>query len=622
MTDISRLQIPSGDILDLKDAQARQDISTTLETVEKVRARTSSVLDKQTVPAGGGSIVWSDSSITDNSIINIYASVSGLTATSKKVENGTLTATFPPSTADYTVIATVRNIDTESSGGGDSNNTIEDYINTQFLLKRTGKKYTVKIPKFSYNTTTVCIKTDDNADLECKPSTDTVLGRDDYADIPLFQWYNCNYETDSSGHKYPTALEGMASYQTTGSVDVGVIQMTPYVKWDESDANYIVLSITDTPTEGYIIWSTAKVGTKNYPYVIHSKYFSGYAQDNLLRSQPNLRPARVQSYNNIVTNYAKKGTGYYGAKVERNTWQIVFLLIKYATKNSQSICYGEYNYNFQYTPSVKSSTKYTYFPVTKAQANNIDVGSGLSVGYKNSSGSTDRGISEIHKYADDVRVLKKEAIDDSNYAIYLDCDAFATTDVTVSSTVTSAVYLSSMHQLSGATDYVLGHHDGSRYSNTNGHNSYRIQGVEYAVGGYFVASDAFSVFNSDYSKDVMVWTGSGRQGQNPTRTTTGWTKVGTIQCSTTVSSTNSTNDVWIGDVGINLATGVYYPSTRGSGSTTGMCDIVWGGGNASANSTREYLIGGHLGLGAGGGCSSLYCGNALGHARWNVLSAD
>lgn len=621
MTDISRLQIPSGDILDLKDAQARQDISTTLETVEKVRARTSSVLETQTVSSGGGTVVWSNQLITENSIVHVYASVYGLTSTSIKTENGSITATFPASSADYTVIATVRNISVDSESNDDTS-TIENYISTQFLMKRTGKKYTVKIPKYASNQTTVCTKMDDNADLECNPSTDTVLGRDDYADIPLFQWYNCNYKSDVNGHKYPTALEGMSTYQTTGDVDVGVIQMTPYVKWDESADDYILLSITDTPADGYTSWCTAKVGTKTYPYVIHSKYFSGYGQDGLLRSQPNLPPAKFQSYNNMVTNYPKKGTGYYGAGVERNTWQIIFLLIKYATKNSQSVCYGEYNYNFQYTPSVKSATKYSYFPVTTSQANNIDVGSGLSVGYKSTGNSTDRGQANMYIYADNVKVLKKETIDSSNVAIYLDCDPFATTDVTVSSTVTSAVYLSSMHQLAGATDYVLGHHDGSRYSNTNGHNSYRIQGVEYAVGGYQIASDAFMVFNSDYTKDVIMWTGSGKRGQNPTRTTSGWTKVGTIPCSTTVSSSNSSNDIWIGDIGIDVVTGAYYPSTRGGGNSIGMCDIVYGGGNASANSTREYSIGGRLGYGLVGGGSHVSCGGALGAASWLYLSAD
>lgn len=623
MADISRLQIPSGEILDLKDVQARNDISATLEVVEKVRARTSTVLETQTVASGGGTVVWENENITENSIIHVYASVYGLTATNIKAANGTLTATLPASDADYTVTATVRNINTDSSGDdGSYSNAIENYICTQFLMKRTAKKYTVKIPKFASNPATICEKMDDNADLQCVPSTDTVLGRDDYADIPLFEWYNCNYKTDENGHKYPTALEGMSNYKTTGDVDVGVIQMTPFVKWDESADDYIILSITDSPTDRYTPWCTATVGTKTYPYVIHSKYFSGKAQDTLLRSQPNLAPARAQSYNGMIESYPLKGVGYHGAGVERNTWQIVFILIKYAHKNSQSVFYGQHNYNLQYTPSIKSSTKYSYFPVTNSQAAKIDIGSGFSVGYKSTGGSTDRSIVNMNIYADNVRVLKKEAIDDSNTAIYLDCDPFSTEDVTVSSTVTSAVYLSSMHQFAGATDYVLGHHDGSRYSNTNGHNSYRIQGVEYAVGGNFVSSDAFVIFNSDYTKDVMIWTGSGTRGKNPTRTTAGWTKVGTIPCSANVSSTNSNNDYWIGDISLDLATGAYYPSTRGSSSATGTGDYLYGGGNAKENVTREYLTCGNLSNGSYGGFSFLYCGYSLEAASWYFLSAD
>ena len=177
------------------------------------------------------------------------------------------------------------------TNSGDEHNAVLDFgiptasaidiaVDVLFKLPRTGKVYTVKIPRFATNPTVNCEKLDDNAGLVCEPSTDTVEGRDDYADIPLFKWYNCNYKRDASGRAYPTAIEHLSDdYRKIGTVDVGVIQMTPYVKWDASNPDYILWSITDSPRDGFTPWAAAKSGDTVYPYVIHSKFFSGVGED-------------------------------------------------------------------------------------------------------------------------------------------------------------------------------------------------------------------------------------------------------------------------------------------------------------------------------------------------------
>src|SRR5699024_6756950 len=110
-------------------------------------------------------------------------------------------------------------------------------INGLFRLPRTGKVYTTKMPKFASNQTTIGEKLDDNEGLVCETSTDTVEGQDDYADIPLFRWYRCNYVRDEFGHARPTAIEFITDgFTTTGAVDVGTIQMTPYIKYDDSNS--------------------------------------------------------------------------------------------------------------------------------------------------------------------------------------------------------------------------------------------------------------------------------------------------------------------------------------------------------------------------------------------------
>ena len=492
-------------------------------------------------------------------------------------------------------------------------------LSTDILFKypRTGKVYTVKIPKFTSNPTTVCEKLDDNTGLVCEASTDTIEGRDDYAEIPLFKWYNCNYKRDENGHAYPIAIEGFDdNYTTSGNIDVGVIQMTPFVKWDDSNDDYIILSITDNPTEGYRAWSTARVGGEVYPYVIHSKYISSLGTDGLLHSIPNAKPERKQSYNNMITNYAKKGSGYKGAGVERNTWQIIFTLIKYANKSSQNIFAGTTGYSFQYSASIQSAEKHTYFPVTNAQAADIVIGGCVSVGYayktSDTATSLDRYYDTVHSYADSVKVLKIEDLDDSNKAVYLDVkEGFDTIQHEYSDTLSAPITLTSIHWYSGSTDSVMGHHDGSLVNNNNSKYPYRVQGVEYAVGGYTVASDTVIVFTDNNEKDVYVSPSNIARSSDDATIKSNYKNVGHIP----------SGEWWIGDIGFDTDTNATWPTVRGSGNATGVGDYNYGStGNNGV--TREYLQGGNLWFWSFAGSSCLGCRDGLGAASWHYLSAD
>lgn len=494
---------------------------------------------------------------------------------------------------------------------------IDIAVDVLFKLPRTGKVYTVKIPRFATNPTVNCEKLDDNAGLVCEPSTDTVDGRDDYADIPLFKWYNCNYKRDASGHAYPTAIEHLSDdYRKTGTVDVGVIQMTPYVKWDASNPDYILWSITDSPRDGFTPWAAAKSGDTVYPYVIHSKFFSGVGEDGLLRSVYDLIPARNQSYYSLITDYAKKGAGYKGAGGEKAAWQILFNSIKHAVKSSQEKYAGCVGYNLQYPAAVQRSEKLTYFPVTAAQAKNLLVGSRVSVGYgsKGSDGTVnnDRSASTVHQYADEAKILKIEPIDDTTSAVYLDCDAFDTMPVALSDTLNAPITLSTMHWHSGTTDAVIGHHDGSPGSNTDSKHPYRVQGIEYAVGGYEVLSDVVLAFDDSNGKDVYVCPAGVAHTKTDAEILANYKKVGNFPA----------DDFWIGDIGFDPETCVTYPATQGSGGKTGVGDRVYGGGNASKNALREYLQGGGLGSWSSAGASFVNCGGRLGHGSWDRLAAD
>lgn len=497
----------------------------------------------------------------------------------------------------------------------------ERILEAFFGSMRNGKVYQTELYLTGTNPTSDGIKTLANKGMVCEPSTDTVEGRDDYEHVGIFNWFNCNYVTDDYGRKIPTAIEGWGNgYKNDGSVDVGVVAMTPYWSVVEKDGKQI-WTLSDTPNDDYglVPWETARKEDGSYAsYVVHSKYISGIGTDGLLRSFSGSKPARNQSYNNMITNYQKKGKGYWGGGKERNLYRILYQVIKYATKNEQTIFQGTTNYNFQYAAAVQRDTKETYFPVTNAQAENIIVGAYVSVGYGSVSGSNvnnDRGVGTIHKYADDVKVLRIEDLDENNKAVYLDVEeGFTTTPVVISDTVNAPITMSSMHWWSGSTDKVIGKHDGSLTSNTDGKHPYRVMGIEDAVGGYIVYADSVMVFKEDYSKDVYIARRGTKHVTDEATIKSTYKLIGNIPA-------NDGTDLWIGDIGVDTETCAWFVKAVGSSDRQGWGDRCYAGGK-NTSGTREDLGCGSLWSGAAGGPVFVNCGSWLGGTFWLYLGCD
>ena len=506
---------------------------------------------------------------------------------------------------------------------------LEKSIENYYALRRTGKVYQTKIWKFAANPTSAGEKLLDNAGLVFEPSTDTVEGRDDYLNgqNPLFEWVHCNYTRDADGTARPTAIEGMSNYATTGAVDVGAMQMSFWVKWEWVNVDYDLITISDTPHPelGLVPWTECKKADDTVvPWCIGSAYVSGIASDGKPRSQPGLKPERNQSYNSMITDYQEKGDGYWGAGACRNVFQFIFNAIKGNTKNSQNLYAGVTNWNIQYEASIQSADSHTYFPVTNAQAENIPVGCYVSVGYGGNNNGTvnnDRGQGTIHAYADDVKVLRKEALGDgTNTAIYLDIpeeSAFNTQPHVYTETFSAPIMISSMHAWSGTTDAVRGRHDGSPVSNTDGKHPYRVQGREYAVGGYIVASDTVALLNADGTRTIYAAEKGVDHSSTDATIKSTYKIAGTIP----VNSSGSVADFWIGDDGFDTDTGTWYPAKQGSGSTQGVGDMYYAGGEAD-NTLREYLQGGFLWNGPSAGTSYLDLGYGLGLGDWLHLGCD
>ena len=525
---------------------------------------------------------------------------------------------------DYTVLEEkVDKLKEEMANVKSVTDTIDERILEAFFgSMRNGKVYQTEVYLTETNPTSDGVKTLANANMVCEPSTDTVEGRDDYEGIGIFNWFNCNYVTDDYGRKIPTAIEGWGNgYKNDGSVDVGVIAMTPYWSAIEKDGKQI-WTLSDTPNDDYglIPWETARKEDGTYAsYVIHSEYVSGLGTDGLLRSFSGSKPARNQCYNNMIDSYQRKGKGCYGAGKERDMYVILYEVIKYATKNEQKIFKGTTNYSLQFSASIQRETKETYFPLTNSQASQIVVGSYVSVGYgsKNTDNTVnnDRGVGTIHQYADDVKVLRIEDIDENNKAVYLDIEeGFTTTPVALSDTLNAQIMLSTMHWWSGTTDKVIGKHDGSMGSNTDGKHPFRVMGIECSVGGYIVYSDSVMVFKEDYSKDVYIAPRGVKHVKDEATIKSTYKLIGNMPG-------NGGTDWWIGDIGVDMETCSWFAKAVGKSDSQGWGDRCYAGGK-STSGTREDLGRGFLWDGSNGGSVFVYCGSGLGWANWSSLGCD
>lgn len=509
------------------------------------------------------------------------------------------------------------------------------FFENMFALQRTGKVYTVKFPKWETSHISTGEKLDANAGLVCEPSTKTIKGQNDYANIPLFKTYDVNAYVDDEGVRHVTSIKGDKDFKDEGKVDVFVLGMSYYEKVWEDD-QYWYYSRTDSPRDGYTVARECinRDGSIQ-PFALYSKYVSGDI-DGILYSSKGLQPARTcysgsqlnngityhdNSYNNLIKEGQKKGKFYSAGMICDYKYILTTFYLKYATLNSQSVMTGCVNYVYQYNASIQSEEKHTYFPVTKARADVIEVNSYASVGYSSTNKSLDRSYNQLHRYGDSVKVLRKEAIDDNNVAIYLDVkEPFNTMPVTVADGVESEIYITSMHWKSGFSDDILDR-DGcpcdTKAQLTNSKFPMVIQGIECMVGGYETYGNAFmDIVDATGKREVYIQNDTSQLTTNMTTAKTTYKK-----SLYAIQPTKLNNWNYITRIDFDLENGAFVQTNvgqDGSSTTTGFADGVYVD-NASSGQ-REFLGFGDLWSGSGAGLSCLAAGSGVGHAYWSVLA--
>ncbi len=511
----------------------------------------------------------------------------------------------------------------------------QHFFENAFALQRTGKVYTVKFPLWATSHNAEGEKLDDNAGLVLEPSTKTFRRRNDYKDIPLFKTYDVNAYVDDDGVRHVTAIKGDKNFRDTGKTDVFVMQMSYFEKtW--SDEQYWYYSMTDTPRDGYTIARECinRDGTTQ-PFALYSKYVTSFIDDKPY-STKGMAPARYcsnpnekvksvnNSYNGLIDYCKKKGKFYAGGTTALYKYVLLTQHLMLGTTVPKSKIWGCASYWVNTPASIKSADKHTYFPVKKAQADNYPIGAGVSVGYKhlNSDGKAtdDRTYSEIHAYANDVTILRKEPLDDDNVAIYLDVDEpFNTMPVQLSDTVTSDIYLFSMHWNSGFSDNILdrcGCPCDDKSGLTSGRYPMVWQGIELMVGGYETFANAFMDIVNLTTRDVYLTNDATKLTVNDATAKATYRK---LPYQMTVSKNSQWN--YVTEIKLDLENGAFVQTQSGqdgSSSATGFGDAIYF--DSSTSGTREFLSLGNLYFGSVAGLAFCLGNYWLGSAGWDVLA--
>lgn len=535
------------------------------------------------------------------------------TSLGEKITEGTQLQTDLQTTGE----TAVSNLQTEANkqiqnitaaGGG-----IENALSNFFALRRTGKVYTTRIYKYDTSTSPTGVKMNDNEGLVRKPSTNTVIGQDDYREIGVFMHFPCNFTVDNKGFNHVTALQGQPDFKKTGKVDVGEVTMSAWVGITDNP-EYVDYHYSDSPNEALGLRPMGESinpdGTIS-PFMIHGKYGAGdidgvpYSSAGLILANGSQKGGKPVSYTGLIAYMRKKGSMYVGTTNWDLFYKQLMMIILYATTNSRSVMAGCNSYSMQEMAAV-AETGVTRVILPKAKANNYIVGSYVSVGDIGSNTNKDRYYAYMHNLAYDVKILKIEPVDDTNSAIYLDTEPFNTTLTTC---------ISTMPWRTGSTDSVLGS-DGSPFSNTDNKNPFKIQGIETGYGAYEVLSNVFMDIVTDEDgtpkRDVYICMDASLLTTDMNVAKTRYKKVA-AQVTYTAASWK-----YISKCFVDPALGIMVPTETKAGSTTGFCNGLYTDSGTSGQ--REWLSLGSLYRGTLYGLWFLGADYGVGNAYWYIVS--
>ena len=435
----------------------------------------------------------------------------------------------------------------------------------------------VKLPLFATSQSPTGELTDDSVGLVCEPSTEAEAKRDDFAHLAQFWCCEVAAEKNADGTHTIYACEFIDPLDVVraGGPDDGrhlvwVLQKNTYTReWDEGGYRYFKMQCD--PAEGWETWPQGTDRQKHvYPYMANPKYGAGLEDDGTIGCRTGLPPVNYSSHNNNVTLWRQRGSQYAGASGNLLKWQLAMIWLKYGVKGNSGTIEGHSSQNLQYAAAVSESSVQRIL-LTTAQAANFRIGYNVIVGVPGSGDNKDRGQASMYSIRRNKRVTKIETVEvgEQSYgAVYVE-DGDNTFDTTAGTT-----YISNMPYWSGWNDAVQGN-DGSRYNNTNGHDTGLIQKTEFQPGGYLILADELWQWGTDEDDN---FTFDCYTCHDQTKVTTNGSISGDYekQEDLTLTFPQGTADGWlyIEDTAIAADRGVLWPAkvSTEAGSGTGVKD--------------------------------------------------
>ncbi|MEE0310270.1 MAG: hypothetical protein UDY71_09485 [Slackia isoflavoniconvertens] len=458
---------------------------------------------------------------------------------------------------------------------------------------RDGKNYGVSIPKGS---ATACTKTGANAGIaNPKPG---IIGRaaiDPYVNHGAFTFFEVNGGVDADGTPYVTAIDGDGRFSRTDDTWI----MTPVLYTLETETDDAVnITVSDTRQPGMKRQPAALLPNgAQRPYMLYAKYALSVDAEGKPRSVSGAQVKCFVSHDTGVSLMKTATTGD-SFKTAADDWYVkVMFLLKYATKNSQSVFAGCTGYDVQISPTVAESNT-TRVVVAKGKADQILIGSSMILGTHTGT-SNDRGNGYNYDVFDAATVIKKVDVDASNTAIYF--------DVAKPFTTATTYLLSTVPWRAGACDAVEG--DGSPTSCTDSKQPFVIQGIELGLGMYEVLGNV-----------LIQYTGTGTVVYvNPD---TKNEKAGSSPGSALSAGAfpGQAAEGWNYGLYCKTVNGLMIQQGTGASTSVGICD----GNHKVADTTvgwREWLSLGFLGDWGAAGLWFVYGGSAgTGNAWWDFGS--
>ena len=459
-------------------------------------------------------------------------------------------------------------------------------IDGMFAAMRDFRIYSVIIPN---GMTVECQKAGANAGIPVPtPSTASTNGSDVYSTLPAFYHIDVNATVDPDGVPHVTAIDGDGRFKRDGS-NGDVFVMCPPLWWSTSDdGESTTISISNTPMDGMSPQPGMRLPDGSLRGImLYAKYplcSASSPANSCSGQQPRTRDV---SHNSLITQLSTASSGKAGKTMDFTWYVDVMFLLKYATKNSQSVFQGCTSYDITRQPTAGTESGRD---VTVSTGHGFVEGSAVMVG----SANIDRGNATAHDVVD-YAVIESITDGDGSSTLHLDRDV----------TVTTAHYIKTAPWPTGACDLV--HGDGSPTSSTSGKEPFSLQGIELAHGMYEVMSGV-GLKSTGSGWQVMVLYDTASEASN----LNGYEETG-------VYIPSESSEGWRYPLRLTDAGGMIVGTGSGGSTSTGTCD----GSYSHASTTtgeREFPSLGNLTHGAYAGLFCVTGYNALSDTGWHIGS--